>query len=256
MRVFCDPIEAVREIERDIAEMGIRYKSTTVQDKALTAENQDTTELIGYGFQISRSRNFEDHELMAPILYLIPQQPGDDLERYFFTELSSRLQPPELSTSHMRNPGRSWTYRPSMWRQYLQLNGTFHYTYAERMAPQWPKVLENLRIPGSRHAIIHFFDGISADETDAGLGHDARLTGGKGRVPCSMFYQFLVRDDLVHMVYAMRSCDFVNHFTIDMGLALAIQQRVAKDLGKKVGLFTMTIGSLHMFQSDIKKSTF
>jgi hypothetical protein len=40
-----------------------------------------------------------------------------------------------------------------------------------------------------------------------------------GRIPCTLGYQFLLRDNLLHMWYFIRSCDYVRHFRDDIYLA-------------------------------------
>jgi hypothetical protein len=41
----------------------------------------------------------------------------------------------------------------------------------------------------------------------------------EGRVPCTLGYQFMLRDDRLHMWYVIRSCDYVRHFRDDLYLS-------------------------------------
>lgn len=253
MRIYFSPIQAVREIERDLKEMGIEYVSKTVQDKRLSSEDGRTKELIGYGFQVGPHEPFHDDAFMGAIRYRTPEPLGDDLAEYFRAEFESRTRQ-DHGSRHDINPGRSWEHRRSMWAQYRDPKGRFQYTYHQRMFGQWPSVLQLLMSrPDTRHAIIHFFDGIRdiGSEQYSVPGSDAMNVAGQARVPCSMYYQFLRRGDQLHMIYSMRSCDFINHFSIDLCMALAIQQWVAQMIGSKPGLFTMNIGSLHAFRKDV-----
>lgn len=79
------------------------------------------------------------------------------------------------------------------------------------------------------------------------------------RAPCTLGYHFIMRDDLLHVVYFIRSCDFVRHFRDDIYLTARLQlwvlnrlREMNPDLWKKVlpGRFTMHITSLHFFRND------
>ena len=267
MRIYSDPLVAIREIERDLKEMGIEYASSTVQDKHLSGFNAITRELMGYSFMISPSvSEFAPTILDKTVLYRTPEKPGDDLLMYVKGEFMDRIggygnnyrDPREL----MLAPATR--FRESVWSQYRDTTTLqFHYTYAQRLHNQWVTLFTNLMTPGSRHAILHFFDGISVRSDDRAYpGLDAERTGGKARVPCSMYYQFLVRGDRVHMIYNMRSCDFINHFGIDLVLALKMQQFVVDRLSHRaarpyrIGNYTMNMGSLHAFASDLKEDVY
>jgi len=80
--------------------------------------------------------------------------------------------------------------------------------------------------------------------------------GGKVRVPCSMFYQFLVRPskgvDKLNAIYVMRSSDLLTHFVNDVYLALKMQEHIATEVGLEVGTFTMFVSSFHAYYKDLK----
>ena len=40
------------------------------------------------------------------------------------------------------------------------------------------------------------------------------------RVPCTLGYHFIRRDDYLHMFYFIRSCDYIRHFRDDIYLAM------------------------------------
>lgn len=80
------------------------------------------------------------------------------------------------------------------------------------------------------------------------------------RVPCSLGYHFIMRDQKLHCVYYLRSCDFVRHFRDDVYLTLRLQlwvleqcrlARPEMDWDKvTTGTLTMHITSLHCFSTD------
>jgi thymidylate synthase len=86
------------------------------------------------------------------------------------------------------------------------------------------------------------------------------------RVPCSLFYHFIVRDQRLHVVYSIRSCDLFRHFRDDVYLTCRLGQWVLEQLrakeaskyggmwaGVQMGTLTMHITSLHIFEAELKK---
>lgn len=72
-----------------------------------------------------------------------------------------------------------------------------------------------------------------------------------GRLPCSIGYHFIQRFGYLHVVYQLRSCDFVRHFRDDIYLTVRLLLWVLKQLGRyRPGIFTMHITSLHIFRAD------
>ena len=88
----------------------------------------------------------------------------------------------------------------------------------------------------------------------------------KKRVPCTLGYHFIRRPhpvfegkSLFHIVYPMRSCDFIRHFRDDVYLTIrlllwVLEQCQDRDLAEwnevYPGTFRMHITSLHMFKQD------
>jgi hypothetical protein len=79
------------------------------------------------------------------------------------------------------------------------------------------------------------------------------------RVPCTLGYHFIMRDDQLHVVYPMRSCDFIRHFRDDVYLTIRLlywvlwqcQTKNPTGWGQvRPGTFTMHMTSLHMFTVD------
>lgn len=81
-----------------------------------------------------------------------------------------------------------------------------------------------------------------------------------GRKPCSLGYQFYVRNDHIHIYYPMRACDFARHMQDDIYLTLRLLlwvldkcRGINPDFWSdiKPGLFTMHCTSLHLFANDM-----
>ena len=79
----------------------------------------------------------------------------------------------------------------------------------------------------------------------------------KERVPCTLGYHFLLRNNWLHCTYFIRSCDFVRHFRDDVYMAGRLCQWVAKklqvehELPVAPGQLIMHIVSFHIFSGDV-----
>ena len=53
MRIYVDALEMIKEVERDLYEMGTRVQSHTVQDRDVHADKDfETLELFGYAYKL------------------------------------------------------------------------------------------------------------------------------------------------------------------------------------------------------------
>lgn len=82
---------------------------------------------------------------------------------------------------------------------------------------------------------------------------DTGANGGKGRVPCTLGYHFMIRSGYLHVGYIMRSCDAFRHFRDDLYMATLLAQHVAGHFGGvKVGVLKFIAFSYHIFDSEQK----
>lgn len=145
------------------------------------------------------------------------------------------------------NPGTAWELRKDLWEQFL-VRGYFDYTYSERMCGAIYEVVEVLKNdPDTRKAVLPIFNGNNVCDTDY-------LDGSK-RIPCSMYYDFLIRDNakgerVLHICYHQRSSDYIQHFGNDVYLAWKLMEYIAKEVGIKPGYLYHTIDSLHAYKKD------
>lgn len=147
----------------------------------------------------------------------------------------------------------------------------FSHTYPERMWPKHaggvPHVKEWLGHYGIRY---HYGDlnDVVAQLRRGPLTRQAFLpiwfpedTGAvdKQRVPCTIGYHFLIRDNQLQITYYIRSCDFVRHFRDDVYMASRLAQWVAREInvGRAQGdqvtatRMIMHIVSFHVFEGDV-----
>ena len=140
------------------------------------------------------------------------------------------------------NPGVAWMKNKPLWGPFLR-DGKFSYSYAERWQEQIPYIINELQLrPHSRQAIMTMYD----------RHQDMMNWGGRDRVPCSLTYQFMIRNSKLHLIYNQRSCDFIKFFGADIFLTVQLMHHVTNALDLEPGNFTHFLGSLHAFTGDLK----
>ena len=143
----------------------------------------------------------------------------------------------------------------------------FSHTYPERM---WPKLANGGPGPfkDSVHQGIRYPYGDLIDVinqlTDNPLTRQAYIplwfpedTGAVDgqRVPCTLGYHVLIRNGRAEIVYYIRSCDLLRHFTDDVYMACRLLQWVVGKLREngidtRASQLIMHISSLHVFRGD------
>lgn len=236
MRIFTDAMEMVKEVERDLYEMGTVYQTATVQDQHVE-DNPDfqTKELCGYAYMLL---DFDEDSLVEMAKY---SGYLDGKESWLFQESDERLFKTPSPVEPL-NPGNAWKQNKELWEKFIR-NGVFSYSYAERWQAQLPYIIRELQTkPNTRQAIMTMYD-----------RHEDMLNwGGYDRVPCSVSYQFMLREDKLVVIYNQRSCDFVKFFGADVFFTVQLLQYVARKIGKEPGQFIHFLGSLHAFAGDLK----
>lgn len=174
------------------------------------------------------------------------------------------------------NPGEQWKHWP--WGQsankFRDEKGQFNHNYMERLWPRYAGmtpdgVVENpdeltphkgirkpygdledliqllVREPYTRQAFIPLL-----------FPED---TGALDRKPCTIGYQFFLRNGFFHLWYPMRSCDLRRHFRDDIYLAVRLLIWVLGQCRLKdprtwnsvvPGIYKMDMTSLHVFRND------
>lgn len=250
MRIYTNPVEAAQETERDLYEMGITVHPQTMQDKDVRDDiDYQTLEIRGYGFKIVDWK-FDLPVIKALMKHFFPEK-YDDALTYVVSEFQDRV------AGFPMNPGNSYKNREHLWSEFMH-DGKFAYTYSERMAPQLQHVLYQLQHnPESRQGIITIHSNIcpSPDNVVNNVlpSQDMKNCGGVSRIPCSMYYQIMIRENKLDLIYTMRSCDLLIHFPIDISLALCLLDYFADQLGVGYGTFTYFTGSLHAYKKDLRQ---
>ena len=101
---------------------------------------------------------------------------------------------------------------------------------------QWEYVKSMLqRDPNSRQAIIHIKDPSNEPTKD---------------VPCTVYLQFLIRNNQLNLSAHMRSNDIWMGVPYDMFSFTFFQLKMAMELGVDIGSYAHYAGSLHMYRRD------
>ena len=230
MRIFQNCFEAASEVKREVAEMGKEVRLNTYQDKNIEG-NPDyyTRELLAYSFMIHEPK--DKHRLLEVF------NKTEEDKKWCLAEFKERIGQEFL------NPGEAWKLREEVWKPFLEEDGKFSYTYSERIGFQLENVIEMLKKnEHSRNGIVSIWDSVL----------DEPKIGGKRRVPCSIDYQFLIRNDKINLIYHIRSNDVMTHWCFDVWMAISMMEYVAEKLNKNIGDFYQFIGSLHAYEKDLK----
>lgn len=230
MRIYSNSFELMSEMGRELNSYGQIVKPKTYQNKVIEG-NEDfiTKELICQQYCLTSL--------------------GDPVWLFVFShskEWSDAEFKERIDTSDIINPGKAWELRKDLWEQFL-VNGKFDYTYNERMVIL-PYTIQLLKSDSdTRKAVLPIFNGNGEDDT--------LYYHGNKRIPCSMYYDFLIRQNgkgekVLHICYHQRSSDFAQHFGNDIYLAWRLMEYVAQEVGVKPGYLYHTIDSLHIYKKD------
>lgn len=230
MRIYSNSFELMSEMGRELNSYGQIVKPKTYQNKVIEG-NEDfiTKELICQQYCLT--------SLGDPVWLFV----FSHSKEWADAEFKERID-----TSDMINPGKAWELRKDLWEQFL-VNGKFDYTYNERMVIL-PYTIQLLKSDSdTRKAVLPIFNGNGEDDT--------LYYHGNKRIPCSMYYDFLIRQNgkgekVLHICYHQRSSDFAQHFGNDIYLAWRLMEYVAQEVGVKPGYLYHTIDSLHIYKKD------
>ncbi|HAA25479.1 MAG TPA: hypothetical protein DCE11_05085 [Ruminiclostridium sp.] len=115
----------------------------------------------------------------------------------------------------------------------------WEYTYHQRFAYQLPWIYSELKKnPYTRRAVMNIRD----FEVDTSNEHPA----------CLQSIHFFIRSDKLHMKIMMRSNDAVQAAYMNAVGFIALQRKIAADLGYPVGSYTHTANSFHAYERSLK----
>tara|TARA_R110000782_G_scaffold169215_1_gene261119 strand:- start:174 stop:974 length:801 start_codon:yes stop_codon:yes gene_type:complete len=258
MQVYESADVAISATKKKLYELGQVVNSDRWQS---TEISQGMWELFGHSFSFKMPQTISQMQID-----INPNLPWADDH---FEERVGRLplNPP---------PSNAWWPFAQKNNNKFKSDEQFSHTYPERI---WPHKLRGMRYkygnfddvikllykePLTRQAFLPIWF-----PEDTGVVH-------KERVPCTLGYQFIVRNDFLHIIYYIRSCDFLRHFKDDIYMACRKANYVLQELnrlevedinlkkqqgfgnsiptekwkGIKLGYFQMHITSLHVFENE------
>lgn len=246
MRIYSKAYELMSETGRNLTEMGHINKPKTYQNKVIEG-NEDfvTKEMICEQYCLTK--------LPDPEWLFVYTKAKDWADAEFKERVSGQ----------MLNPGEAYKLRMDMWEEFLvegpDCQNVFDYTYPERINQEVRykgQVMTKLQAiiqllkddPDTRKAVLSIYG-------EGDIYSDANYYGGEHRIPCSMYYDFLIRENSrgekqLNICYHQRSSDFIGHFGDDVYLAWRLMEYVAEKVGIKPGYLYHTIDSLHAYQKD------
>lgn len=232
MRIYSSTYELMSETGRNLWEMGLEVKPKTYQNKNIEGKDEFITkELICEQYCLTKMPDPE---------FLFTYTNSKDWADAEFKE--------RINTSEVINPGDAWKLRKDVWEEFL-VNGKFDYTYNERIYHVIKDVISLLsNDQDTRKAVIPIFNG---DQESL----DTLYYDGSKRIPCSMYYDFLIRENAsgkkqLNICYHQRSSDFITHFGNDVYLAWQLMIYVSEQLEILPGYLYHTIDSLHAYKKD------
>lgn len=250
------------ELGRNLWEMGSEVKPKTYQNKVI--ENDDnyiTKELICEQYCLTSLDKEE-------FLFI------HDERSYEWTkeEFNERVAVPMITVNKPLyvNPGNAWKIRKDLWEQFLVPREVFNfrglnhkelmfdYTYNERL--RYCPLKDGSYSHNNLSLVINLL--INDHDTRKAILpifsiQDVVNNDGSKRIPCSMYYDFLIRErngePYLNICYHQRSADLVSHFGNDVYLAWQMMDYVADKVGVKPGYLYHTIDSLHSYKKDWEK---
>lgn len=135
-------------------------------------------------------------------------------------------------------------YAPQ-YKHFAEDDGTAHGAYGHRIATLCHRCDQLMYVemilrecPNTRQAIVQFW---SADRDLGQIKRD---------LPCTLSWQFLVRNERLHMVCTMRSNDVWLGMPYDVYVNTCIQQLLANSLDLRLGTYTHNVGSMHLYDKN------
>jgi hypothetical protein len=252
IKTFYKPSEAIKWTKEELFNHGYVVKTERWQG---IESPDDMWETMNHSFQF-----FMPHTIEELVTEIRPNLPWAD--EHFEERVGGQpLNPPP---SHVR-----W---PFAQKNNSQFGGheQFSHTYPERI---WSRFagdkFEHIDEPrkGIRYEYGDFGDVLDLMEREPftrqaflpiWFPEDTGTVHGE-RVPCTLGYQFIRRDNWLHVTYYIRSCDYIRHFRDDVYMACRKLMWLLDNLKQRdperwsdvtPGYFVMHITSLHCFNSE------
>lgn len=183
---------------------------------------QRTKELLNWQFKFSPEERFIFHKRMPMNL------------EYFARELAWYAKGDKYDLSIVEHA--------AIWKDMVNDDGTLTSNYGHLL---WGEggglrfaVDELKNRPDSRRAVAH-------------INHPEHLT--RRDIPCTMYFQFLIRGGQLHTMVYMRSQDAVYGLRNDLPFFWFVSDVVGRLLGKHAKYLYLSVGSFHVYERHFDK---
>lgn len=212
--------------------------------KSVPSRDGDSVELLGYhaalmnpaqNFVLHPERKLDPTYAAAELLWYLSGTNKIDMIKAYAPQYERFANDGVAHGAY----GHRWYYDPGMRdaRQEAYLN-------APKSHSQIGTVVELLKAkPNTRQAIVSMWNG-------GDLLH--ATWGKKNDLPCTLNFQFLLRDNLT-MITTMRSNDVWLGLPYDVWAFTCIQRLIADKLQVKCGPYIHNVGSMHYYKRDEEK---
>lgn len=238
MRLFSTMSDAILEIRRDLFKSPV-LTSSRVQNRV---GHRTVREAIGYTYSVPSIEIPDDERMLVTLgskYFPYWAAHSEAITQWLTAQRQDRLQPyqHQASLTDLLHP------------ELVDFTEGSHYsyTYEERLMGMWETMERALTMnPDTRRAYWPIYQ-----------PNDAVRAAAMTRIPCSLGYHFLIRQQSVvspklHLVYLQRSANFQIFWLSDLWFASQILQEMTHRLQKVLpellpGVVTHTITSLHSF---------
>ncbi len=221
MRVFLNVLEADSEIDRDLSKAPVVSSSRVQGSATLAGEDLKAHEIMAYTYSILTPPSLEE----TVSLLQVRGYSAHKARAWLLEEMEDRC----LGFSE----GVSKEVSPDLLHDSLSKIDDLNYRYSQRLANQLTGVLnEFLADPYNRRMYVPIFE---KDDTGSGK-----------RIPCSLGYQFMLRENL-NIIYNQRSCDFGRFWISDVYFAFALLKFTSRILEAPLGMLVHFVSSFHRF---------
>ena len=249
MKTFYKPSEAIQWSKDELYYHGQVVKTEKWQ--GIVAPD-DMNEVMMHAFRFAIPKTLA--ELVSEVKPNLPWADDHFEERV----CGSPLNPP---------PSNEWWPFNQKKNEKFKTEEKFSHTYPERLWPKHSGEDPGAVMEGIRYQYGDFGDVIDLLEREPftrqaylpmWFPEDTGSTHGE-RVPCTLGYHFMRRGDNLHLVYHIRSCDYLRHFRDDIYMACRKLMWVLDELKSRdpeiwnevePGWYMMTITSLHCFNKE------
>lgn len=249
IKTFGKPSDAIKWAKNELYSHGSVVKTERWQG---IESPDDMWETMNLSFQMFIPKTLE--ELKEEVKPNLPWADDHFLERIG----GQPLNPP---------PSNEWWPYNQKKNEKFKKDEKFSHTYPERLWPKYASEGPNSVMNGVRYEYGDFGDVLDLLEREPftrqaflpiWFPEDTGSVHGE-RVPCTIGYHFMRRHDWLHMVYYIRSCDYIRHFRDDIYLACRkliwlidnLKQRDPERWSNVTpGYYAMHITSLHCFNKE------